>query len=295
MNLQDLVGRYKSPVDAAVATEVARRAAEVGQISPELVKILEMMRELSVGGKRMRGLLTVLGYQLAEGSKEGEEEVIKAAVVMELFHLGLLIHDDFMDQDDLRRGVATIHSRYTDQHIGESVAVLAGDYTFGWGVEILSSLNLPKDSVLKAMQVWGKYFTRVGYGQTLDVLKTADEKSLLSILALKSGEYSCVLPLQLGAALAGGNQAIMDKLYKYGMELGWVFQLRDDYLAEWGESAKTGKPVGNDRREDKHSFALMYGREKLLSEIERYSTQAKAVVDESVLHEIVEWVANRDN
>ena len=274
---------------------MGRRLAEVGDISPELVKILEMMCELSQGGKRMRGLLTVLGYQLAGGNKEGEEEVIKAAVVMELFHLGLLIHDDFMDQDDLRRGVATIQSRYSDRHVGESLAVLAGDYTFGWGVEILSSLNLSKDSVLKAMQVWGKYFTRVGYGQTLDVLKTADEKSLLSILALKSGEYSCVLPLQLGAALAGGNQEIMDKLYKYGMELGWVFQLRDDYLAEWGDSHNTGKPVGNDKREGKHSFALMYGKEKLLSEIERHSIQAKAVVDEPVLHEIVEWVASRDN
>ena len=295
MNLIDLIGKYKPLIDVEVATEMGRRLAEVGDISPELVKILEMMCELSQGGKRMRGLLTVLGYQLAGGNKEGEEEVIKAAVVMELFHLGLLIHDDFMDQDDLRRGVATIQSRYSDRHVGESLAVLAGDYTFGWGVEILSSLNLSKDSVLKAMQVWGKYFTRVGYGQTLDVLKTADEKSLLSILALKSGEYSCVLPLQLGAALAGGNQEIMDKLYKYGMELGWVFQLRDDYLAEWGDSHNTGKPVGNDKREGKHSFALMYGKEKLLSEIERHSIQAKAVVDEPVLHEIVEWVASRDN
>lgn len=290
-----MAGKYKPLIDAEITEQVEQRVTEVEDISPELVKIVEMMRELAVGGKRMRGLLTVLGYQLAGGGREGEEEVIKAAVVMELFHLGLLIHDDFMDQDNLRRGVATIQSRYSDRHIGESVAVLAGDYTFGWGVEILSSLNLSKDRVLKVMQVWGKYFTRVGYGQTLDVLKTADEKSLLSILALKSGEYSCVLPLQLGAALAGGNQEIMDKLYKYGMELGGVFQLRDDYLAEWGDSSKTGKPVGNDRREDKHSFALMYGKEKLLSEIERHSIQARAAVDESVLHEIVEWVASRDN
>lgn len=243
----------------------------------------------------MRGLLTILGYQLAGGDKAGEGEVIKAAVVMELFHLGLLIHDDFMDQDVLRRGVPTIQTRYDDRHVGESVAVCAGDYTYGWGIEILSGLQLKPELVQKAMQVWGKYFVRVGYGQTLDVMKVADKESLLSILALKSGEYSCVLPLQLGAALAGGGENVMKQLYEYGMELGWVFQLRDDYLAEWGESSKTGKPVGNDRREGKHSFALMYGRKKLEAEIARHAKGAKTATNESVLHEIVDWMASRDN
>ncbi len=300
-SLTQHISDYKPRIDAEIEVELGRRLEEVREISSELVRVVEMMRELAVGGKRMRGLLTVLGYQLSGGSESGLKEVIKAAVVMELFHLGLLIHDDFMDQDDLRRSVATIHSRYPDRHIGESIAVLAGDYTFGWGVEILSSLNLSQDQVIKAIQVWGKYFTRVGYGQTLDVLKSADESSLLNILALKSGEYSCVLPLQLGAALVGGNQEKMDKLYKYGMELGWVFQLRDDYLAEWGDSSQTGKPVGNDSREGKHSFAIMYGKDKLLSEIERHVDQAKASLqgytlkDVGVMEEIVDWVASRDN
>lgn len=306
MRLQDLAGKYKPLIDTELAAELGRRVAEVKEISPDLEKMVGMMTELSVGGKRMRGLLTILGYQLAAGEPTGLhlEGVIKAATVMELFQLGLLIHDDFMDQDDLRRGVATIQSRYVDRHVGESMAVLAGDFTFGWGIEILSSLKQPEDRALKAMRVWGKYFTRVGYGQTLDVLKTADEASLLNILALKSGEYSCVLPLQLGATLGGGSKELLDQLYIYGMELGWVFQLRDDYLSEWGDSNKTGKPVGNDRREDKHSFALMYGKEKLLSEIEKHAGQAKAVLqgytlkdlkDVGVLVEIVEWVAKREN
>ncbi len=308
MKLSDFVALFKPKIDFELELEFKRRLVEVKEISPELVKIVEMMRELAVGGKRMRGLLTILGYsintQYAVRSDQIEHELIRAAVVMELFHLGLLIHDDFMDQDDLRRGVATIHSRLSDRHIGESIAVLAGDYTFGWGVEILANLKseiLKSSQIIGAIRVWGKYFTRVGYGQTLDVLKTADEESLLQVLALKSGEYSCVLPLQLGVALGGGSEELMECVYQYGMELGWVFQLRDDYLAEWGDSHKTGKPVGNDRREDKHSFALMYGKEKLLTEIERHSVEAKASLqgytlkDAGVLAEIVEWVASRDN
>lgn len=301
MKLQDLVKGFKLRLDREIEAELARRLAEVTEISPHLTPVVTAMQELSAGGKRMRGLLTILGYKLAGGLSKHEEMVVRAGVVMELFHLGLLIHDDFMDQDSLRRGVATIQSRYSDRHLGESMAVLAGDYTFGWGVEILSGLKMPKERVLAAMQVWGKYFTRVGYGQTLDVLKSADEASLLAILALKSGEYSCVLPLQLGAALAGGSHEITKMLYQYGMELGWVFQLRDDYLSEWGDSSKTGKPVGNDRREDKHSFALMYGQEKLLEEITRHVELGKECLrghtnqEAEILREILDWMATREN
>ncbi len=305
MSLSDLVGKYKPLIDAETEVELERRLTEVNAISPEIVKVVEAMRELSHGGKRMRGLLTILGYRIAGGSKEGEAEIVRAAMIMELFQLGLLIHDDVMDRDGLRRGVATVHARYSDLHTGEAMAMCAGDLTFGWGMEILATLKSPITNlqIVNGMQVWGRYFSRVGYGQMLDVLKVADEASLLQILALKSGEYSCVLPLQFGAALGGAEEKVMKSLSGYGMELGWVFQLRDDYLAEWGDSKKTGKPVGNDSREGKHSFAMLYGKEKLEAEIKRHVEEAKSQItnskilkaDGEVLTEIVEWVASREN
>ena len=292
-----MIGSYKEQIDAEIETELERRLAEVRDISPELVKVVTAMRELSHGGKRMRGLLTILGYQIAGGSKEGGSEVVRAAVIMELFHLGLLVHDDIMDRDDLRRGVATVHARYGDRHTGEAMAICAGDLTFGWGMEILATLKLPITNIqiTNATAVWGKYFSRVGYGQMLDVLQVADEASLLQILALKSGEYSCVLPLLFGATLGGAKPELIKQLTEYGMELGWVFQLRDDYLAEWGDSTKTGKPVGNDAREGKHSFALMYGKEKLEQEIKRHAELAKGATEDETLREIVEWMASRQN
>lgn len=297
VDFKDLVGKYKSIVDSEIGAELSRRLEEVKDISPELVKVVTAMRELSHGGKRMRGLLTILGYQIAGGNKEGESEIVKAAVNMELFHLGLLIQDDVMDRDSLRRGVTTVHARYDDLHTGEAMAMCAGDLTFGWGMEILATLKLPITNlkITNAMAVWGKYFSRVGYGQVLDVLQVADEESLLQILALKSGEYSCVLPLVFGATLGGAKPEIIKQLTEYGMELGWVFQLRDDYLAEWGDSSKTGKPVGNDAREGKHSFALMYGKEKLEQEIKRHAELAKGATDDVTLREIVDWMASREN
>lgn len=295
MSLASLIEEYKPQIDSEIKSELERRIAEIREISPELVNVVSAMKELSHGGKRMRGLLTILGYLIAGGSKDGEIEIVKGAVIMELFHLGLLVHDDIMDRDDLRRNVKTVHVRYSDLHIGEAIAICAGDLTFGWGMESLASLKLPNEKTNKAMRVWGKYFSRVGYGQMLDVLRVADEASLLQILALKSGEYSCVLPLVFGATLGGAKSELIEKLTAYGMELGWVFQLRDDYLAEWGVSSSTGKPVGNDSREGKHSFALMYGREKLEAEIKRHAESAKKITDNEILNEIVNWMASRDN
>ena len=307
--LQDFIGEYKGKIDAAIAAEFSNREKEVAAISTELVSIVQAMRELSVGGKRLRGLLTILGYEIAGGEKSSE--IVKAAVVMELFHLGLLIQDDVMDRDTLRRGVATIHTRYTDLHIGESVAMCAGDFTYGWGMETLAKLsakgrsayggNFSNFQITQAMAVWAKYFYRVGYGQVLDVVKVADDKTLLTILALKSGEYSCALPLQFGAALAGADENTLQFLYDFGMELGWVFQLRDDWLGEYGDSTKTGKPVGNDSREGKHTYATMYGREETEMAIAEHLAKGKELLRGrtskygEIMGELLTWMATRED
>lgn len=293
-SLKDFIGKYKERIDLGIAEELEKRLTEVKDISPYLVPVLEAMLELSVGGKRLRAILTILGYEMS--GKRVDREVIKAAVVMEIFHLGLLIQDDVMDRDSKRRGVVTIHTRHDDVHLGESLATLAGDLPLGWGMENLAKLNLPKETVAKAIEVWGKYTGRVIYGQMLDVSKVADEATLLSILNLKSGEYTCVLPLLLGVTLGGGSEELKETLTKYGMELGWVFQLRDDWLAEHGESEKTGKSVGNDSREGKHTFATMNGREKTEEAIaEHMKNGIEKAMGNEILEGLIEWVGTRDN
>ena len=308
-------------MDLGIAEELGRRLAEVKEISPHLVPILEAMKELSVGGKRLRAMLTILGYQITTGEKtsllQDENQIIRAAAMMEIFHLGLLIQDDFMDRDELRRGVKTLIARYEDRHTGNFVSMLAGDFTFGWGIEIISNLkfpnSLPADAthqalqagqIVEAMKVWGRCFTRVGYGQTLDGLAVADDETILKILELKSGEYSCVLPLVMGATLAGADSKIITMLEQYGMELGWVFQLRDDWLAEYGQSDKTGKPVGNDKREGKKSYVTMYGKEATEQAIQDHTRKARSLISgdfdlsgdsRKVMEEIVTWVGTRES
>ena len=294
-SLQDFVGRYKEQVDRGIAEELERRLKEVKDISPHLVPILEAMKELSVGGKRLRAMLVILGWQIARADDNpplrDQNEIIKATVVMEIFHLGLLIQDDFMDRDMTRRGVKTMIARYENEHVGNFISMLAGDYTFGWGIEILSGIDVAHERRNAAMKIWGKYFTRVGYGQTLDGLDIADDETILKILAIKSGEYSCVLPLLLGATLGGADQGLLDKLEKYGMEFGWVFQLRDDYLGYDKDMAKKGKKT----------FATMYGRDKTEEAIKEHMVIGKDVLRGrtskygELLNELVEWLGTRDN
>lgn len=296
--LADFIGNYKERVDQGIEDELGSRSREVEEISPHLVSIIEAMQELSLGGKRLRAMLTILGYELAGQKVDGE--VIKAAVAMEIFHLGLMIQDDFMDRDLVRRGVPSMIARYSDPHTGNFISMLAGDYTFGWAIESLSALKLPAQRVNAAMAVWGKYFTRVGYGQTLDGLDIADDDTILKILAIKSGEYSCVLPLLLGATMGGADTELLDRLEKYGMELGWVFQLRDDYLGYEKDMAKKGKKT----------YATMYGKEQVEKAVEEHMNKARTLVSgvlslpaqaglpgdsRKVMEGLIEWMGTRAN
>lgn len=298
-DVQEYLSRYKSQIDAAIETELDLRLEEAKEVGGELAPIIQAMQELAIGGKRLRGLLTILAYEISGG--QVNKEIIRAAAIVELFHLGLLIQDDWMDRDELRRGVKTLHTRYADQHTGNFVAMLAGDFTFGWTVHTLAALKLPAEAVQAALQTWGKYMTRVGYGQTLDGLAVADGKTVLKILAIKSGEYSAVMPLLIGASLAGAEQDWKSKLEKYGMELGLVFQLRDDWLAAYGETAKTGKPVGNDEREHKPTYIAIYGKEKTEAEIVLHRERGREIAATisskwlSVMSGLLEWMATRMN
>jgi geranylgeranyl diphosphate synthase type I len=282
--LQEFVQNYKSETERKIESELAKRLQEVKEISPHLVKVIEAMQELSVGGKRLRAMLVILGYELA--GKKVNEEVIKAGVAMEIFHLGLLIQDDFMDRDMKRRGVPSMIARYESEHVGNFISMLAGDYTFGWGMEIMSHLKLPDSQIVDAMKVWGKYFTRVGYGQTLDGLDVADDETILKILSIKSGEYSCVLPLLLGATLGGADANLLKMLEEYGMEMGWVFQLRDDFLGYEKDMAK----------KEKKTYATMYGKDKTIEAIRVHMDKGMELAgDNQLMVELIEWMGTRES
>jgi len=213
------------------------------------------------------------GYALITDTLN-EETILRAAGALELCHTGLLIQDDVMDQDEKRRGLPSVHTQYAAilkkdgtkniHRVSESLAYCTGNMALFLGMQSLTTIT-PETLATKLADLFASELTMVGIAQMQDVyggqtIKPLSLDDILSVYAYKTGRYSCGLPLVVGAMIAGGDEETMHKLWKLGTALGVIFQIRDDYLNLFGDTKKTGKPIGSDIREGKqtlyHHFLL---------------------------------------
>ncbi|MEU3465661.1 polyprenyl synthetase family protein [Streptomyces sp. NPDC006733] len=217
---------------------------------------------IDAGGKRLRPRLCLTGYLAAGG--EPAELPVQAAAALELLHASALIHDDVMDEADERRARATVHARYRRLHrargwqgdagrYGESVAILAGDLAWVYADHFMADLpDWAKDE-------WFELRTELVVGQMLDLAAAAeldpDPDLVRDIAALKSGRYTILRPLLLGAALAG-RKDLVEPFWAYGTALGEAFQLRDDLIDAFGDRSASGKPSGQDTANGKMTLLL---------------------------------------
>jgi geranylgeranyl diphosphate synthase, type I len=191
-------------------------------------------------------------------------------------HTSALIHDDVMDNSDVRRGRPAAHRRFADLHtargwhgaandFGTGAAILLGDLCLGWSDEALSRCRLPADDLARGIAVYGRTTTEVIAGQYLDLAaqagRTRSVAAALHVVELKSARYTVQRPLELGATLAGGGEDLVAALGAFGLPVGVAFQLRDDLLGVFGDPVTTGKPVGDDVREGKRTVLLALGYE----------------------------------
>jgi len=249
-----------------------KKIDEAGKISKIPAELLKRFLETARRGKKIRGALTVLGYEACGG--KDRMAILDAGLSIELLHAGLLVHDDFMDQDKLRRGLPSLHEQFSKfggeekvkadyHHYGETMAVIAGDAAFYLSWETLLQSSFPPDRLARAGEVYAKYVVRTAYGQAMDLSNTPltglNNDYLLSVLRLKSAEYTGVLPLLLGAALAGEtSEKRLKAIESFGLAFGWAFQIQDDILGMFGDEEKVGKPVGSDLREGKNTLLMLY-------------------------------------
>lgn len=279
------------PSLAEIAERVERRVAEMldleqarwEAVDDQLGRPFQALRELVLaGGKRLRPAFCHWAFVGAGGDPEAHE-VTDAGVALELLHTFALIHDDIMDGSSTRRTMDTIHVLFERLHgeegwrgearrFGEGVAILAGDLAFVYADSMLA--GAPAD----ALEVFTELRLEVNVGQYLDLVGTArgcvDETSARRICSFKSGKYTIERPLHLGAALAGRLEELAGSLSSYGLPLGEAFQLRDDLLGVFGDSAVTGKPVGEDLREGKPTILYAFAADAATSAeqvvLERY-------------------------
>lgn len=220
-------------------------------------------------GKLLRGALVSLGYHLFRDDGEIPTVCVDAGVAMELLQSFLLIHDDIMDQDLLRRGGPSVHAQYTEACpvpndrdrsalYGISLGICAGDVSAFLAMEILSTLDLPAERRIPIVARVSREITAVGLAQMQDVhhgyVDDVDEEAILRVYTYKTGRYTFSLPMSIGAAIAGAQEDRIDLLGVLGESLGRIFQIRDDQLGIFGDTQTIGKPAGSDVREDKKTI-----------------------------------------
>lgn len=205
---------------------------------------------LSMGGKRVRPVMCVMANELFGAINPDAWQVANA---IELFHNFTLIHDDIMDRAPLRRGMATVHTKYN-----EPTAVLAGDVMIVVAYEYLNKINGPY--LHKILSIFNKTAREVCEGQQLDmdfekkVHVTMNE--YLHMITLKTSVLLAA-SLQMGGILGGSGEGNQEHLYAFGKNLGIAFQVQDDYLDVFGDPEKFGKQPGGDIRANKKTFLLI--------------------------------------
>lgn len=281
----------KGQVDAHLIRFFAEKRKHAESLSKPSAELCEALEEFTMrGGKRTRPAILIAGH-LAVKPGADLSLLLDACAGLELLQSYLLVHDDWMDQDDERRGGITLHRLFADrlqqQHLGASIAILAGDLGNAFAIELVAKSAAASSHCTEALEVFWTMQRDVVYGQALDLIAYSD---VSLIQRLKTGSYSVKGPLLLGAVLGGASREQRAALERYAEPAGLAFQVRDDLLGTFGLPEKTGKPAGNDLRAGKRT-ALIEEAERRLGERELaplYAVLGESDADERSIHAAME-------
>lgn len=225
-------------------------------------KILEHAKDHNLRpAKRLRASFVYYAYAL--GNNVVDERTYKAAMAVELVHTALLMHDDFMDQDDVRRGKPTTHKYFEDGdvHYGEAMAVDVGDAVLLLGYQLLNDSGYEPEKVILAERQLLRGVVNTAYGQAYDIglgkYKNWGEEDVIVLHRAKTAIYTYKNPLFIGAMLAGLEGEVFDVLDEYSMNGGVAFQLQDDVLGVYGDTEKTGKSANSDLLQGKVTLLIL--------------------------------------
>ena len=262
----------------SIAHTAQTRTSSYSSLGSEL---WQRISEILNTGKLTRPALVLLGYRSFGG--KSNPRVLDLASAFELLHTALIIHDDIIDRDFIRRGQPTLAAHYRDmalaagrneadaEHAGNSAALIAGDLLINEAIKIAAraASGLECEAAIEAS--FALAIEQAGAGELEDLLyslkpQPATTGQVLRMEELKTAGYSFQLPLQAGALLAGATESQAQTLGSIGCQLGVAYQVIDDVLGTFGDSETTGKPVDSDLREFKSTVLL-----SLASEDQKFS------------------------
>lgn len=272
MDANSYLKDYATRADKFLDKYFERKAKEVKKLGgskegiESALDMLERYKKFGHGGKKLRGSLIQLGYELAGGDKK---DVLEAATTLEIIHSFLLMHDDIMDMDSIRRGAPTIHKQFEtahkklgrdrdSYHYGVSMGIDMGDLGSFLAMEVLLDSKLDADRKVAAAIYLSRLLQRTAFGQALDVLyeqkAKVTEAEVMEVHLQKTSFYTVGGPLKIGAILGGMEKSKVDAIEKFGEPVGVAFQLRDDELGLYSDEGTLGKPIGSDIREGKNTI-----------------------------------------
>jgi len=276
--------KHKDPISETLAGYFKKKKADAKELSPILVHSVETLEAFTLnGGKRVRSLLVLLGYLIAQ--KEFDESIYKIAAAIEIAHKYLLLLDDIADKDEMRNSKPTIWKTYESEfaekkwdnvaHHGRTFAEIDGAILASFVTELVNAaLSFSDTDLVQVHNLITKhmYFETVAgwqiqYQLNHVPLSQATEAEFMKGLELVTARYTFVAPLEIGYSMGGNSGLNYDAdisyaLSQYGMNVGTAFQLQDDILGLFGDPLETGKPVGNDVREGKKTLLLQKAYEK---------------------------------
>lgn len=215
----------------------------------------------SKSGKRLRSALVYYTNQI--GKQPDSQALWNVCMAVELIHTALLMHDDFMDQDTLRRGQPTTHQLFAagDPHYGQSMAVNLGDTVLLLGYELLLNSGFSLDLSSQITSIYLRGIIQTAWGQAFDLSipkqATWTESDVVALHTTKTAIYTYETPILIGATLANLPQDIMPIFQDYAYHAGVAFQIQDDILGIFGDSEKTGKSSNSDLLQGKSTLLAL--------------------------------------
>lgn len=262
---------YKSQLEPFLDAYFDAKIDEASKIHPEAVVLSEGVRRfIRNGGKRVRPAFAYSAY-VASGGRS-LEAILYASAALEVVHAWALIHDDIIDNANLRRGKPSVHKVFEDFHrkralsglagkFGTDAAILVGDLALTFADELLNTAPFPAERIRRAKEYYDLMKKQVILGEYLDVVaplkKQVTERDLLTILEYKTAKYTVERPMHIGAVLAGAEEDTLRVFSSYAIPLGQAFQIQDDIMGTFSNEAKIGKPVDSDIKEGKRTLLVL--------------------------------------
>jgi len=302
MDIKSEFKKYRPLVDNALKEFLNKEIKSAKKLSPYAQLMAEHISEFSMrGGKRIRPILTIKAYEMLGGKQE--TEIVKASLSIELLQSYLLMHDDLMDRDALRRGKPSSWNYFSEYHkqnfsrkvpelFGNNMAVLAGDICNVFSVKAIDETNFNDSVKNQAISKLNEMNQFTGYGQVLDVSYEQKENvtidEVLKMFELKTSHYTISGPLELGAIFAEADPEIIRTLANFGIPAGIAFQIHDDILGIYADKEKLGKPLGSDLSEGKRTLLIanVYSSSNIEKKEKILSFLGKPDISEKELEEV---------